>query len=61
MARLNELALAPNIGPQFSRLPNEIAKEAIIYSYEWLEEITKTPKGLDQVFAYINATIKERD
>ena len=56
MARLNETNQ-----PRFSLLPNKAAEDAVVYTLNWLKEAMQTPKGLEQAYTYITATINERD
>ena len=56
MARLNETDQ-----PRFSLLPDEAAEDAFVYTLDWLKEAVQTPKGLEQAYTYVTATINKRD
>lgn len=61
MVRQNDTSESPKMGPRFSLLPNETAEDAIACTLEWLQEVVKTPEGLEQAYKHISATIQERD
>jgi hypothetical protein len=61
MARLNETDQPSEERPRFSLLPDEAAEDAVVCTLDWLKEAVQTPKGLEQAYTYITATINERD